>query len=79
MPIVFSDHAVFQLKKRRISKKRIIDTIRNPEGIKQSYKNRRLRRKSYGDKILQVVTITEGPRITIVSGYYLRKTYENTL
>ncbi|MBI2019876.1 DUF4258 domain-containing protein [Candidatus Daviesbacteria bacterium] len=73
MPIKFSDHAKFQLKKRRISQKQILETVRNPQEIKPSYKNRRLRRKLIGDKILQVVTITEGSKITIISGYYLRK------
>ena len=73
MPIVFSDHAKFQIKERRILIRQVLETARNPEEIKPSFKNRRLRRKVYGDKILQVVTITEGSRITVISGYYLRK------
>ncbi len=79
MPIVISDHAKTQLKKRKISQKLILDVARNPSEILNSYKNRRLRRKDIGDKIIQAVTITEGSRITIVSGYYLRrrKKHEN--
>ena len=79
MPITISDHAKIQLKKRKISQKLIMDTAKNPSEILNSYKNRRLRRKAIGDKILQAVTITEGSRITIVSGYYLRRRgkYEN--
>lgn len=73
MPVVFSDHAKFQIKKRLISQKRIIETVRNPQEIVPSFKNRRLRRKVFGGKILQVVTISEGSRITVVSGYYLKK------
>lgn len=73
MPITFSDHARNQLKIRRISKKRIFETIRDPEKVKVSYKNRRLRRKIYGGKILQVVTVTEGSKITVISCYYLRR------
>ena len=73
MPIVFSDHAKFQLKKRRISQKRVIETIRNPQEIISSIKNRRLRRKLFGGKILQAVTITEGSKITVITGYYLKK------
>ncbi|MCL4352847.1 DUF4258 domain-containing protein [Patescibacteria group bacterium] len=72
MPIQFSKHALYQLKKRNISKKRVIEVVKNPEEIKDSYKNRRLRRKVYGGKILQVITATEGSRITVVSGYYLK-------
>lgn len=73
MPIVLSDHAKFQLKKRHISQKKILETVRNPQEIIPSFKERRLRRKLLGGKILQVVTITEGSRITVISGYYLRK------
>jgi hypothetical protein len=73
MPVVFSDHAKFQLKKRGISQKIILETVRNPQGIVLSFKKRRLRRKSFGDKILQVITVTEGSRITVISSYYLRK------
>ena len=46
----------------------------NPTEILQSFKNRRLWRKSFSGKILQAVTVTEGSRITVISGYYLRKT-----
>ena len=73
MPVKFTDHARFQLKKRHISQKLITETVKNPDEILPSFKNRRLRRKMVSGKILQVVTITEGPRITVISGYYLRK------
>ena len=73
MPIQFSEHALYQLKKRQISTKRTIEVVKDSDEIKQSYKNRRLRRRMYGDKILQIVTVTEGSKITVVSGYYLRK------
>ena len=73
MPIKFSDHAKLQLKKRRISQKKILETLRNPQEIRLSYKNRRLRRKLFNDKILQVVIVTEGSKITVVSGYYVRR------
>lgn len=73
MPIKFSGHAKFQLRKRHIPQKLAIEIARNPDEIKPSYKNRRLRRKLIGGKILQVVTITEGSKITVISGYYLRR------
>ncbi len=73
MPIVFSEHAKFQLRKRRISQVQVIEAVRNPTEIIQGVKNRRLRRKLFGGKILQVVTVTEGSIITIVTCYYLRR------
>ena len=73
MPIAFSDHARNQLKERYVSKKRTIEAVRNPDKVLVSFKNRRLRQRRFGDKILEVVTVTEGLRITIVTAYYLKK------
>jgi len=38
MPIKFSDHTKFQLKKRRISQKIIFETVRNPQEAISSFK-----------------------------------------
>ena len=73
MPIKFSEHAKEQLKERYLSEKRTIEAVKNPDTILTSFKNRRLRQRRFGDRILEVVTITEGPRITIVTAYYLKK------
>lgn len=73
MPIIFSKHAEKQLKERYISKKRTIEVVRNPDRMLESFKNRRLRQRKFGDKILEVVTVTEGSRINIVTTYYLKK------
>lgn len=73
MPIVFSDHALAQLKRRRIDTQFVKEVILNPEKKKKSFRNRSLRRKVINGKILEVVTITEGSRITVVTGYYLEK------
>lgn len=39
----------------------------------KSFKNRMWRQKQFGSKILEVVTITEGSRITVVTQYYLKE------
>ncbi len=35
--------------------------------------NRRLRQKEFGGNILEVVTVTEGSRITIITAYYIQE------
>ena len=72
MSIKFSDHVTRQLEERKISKKRVIDTVKKPETKSKSFKNRTLRQKEFGSKILEVVTVTEGSRISIVTAYYLK-------
>lgn len=69
MPIKFSNHAIDNLKERKISKKRVVETVNNPDNMLASFKNRRLRQKRFGDRILEVVTVTEGSRITVVTAY----------
>jgi len=73
MPIVFTDHAKKQLKERQISQKRAGETVSNPQAILPSFKNRRLRRRRFGAKILEAVTVTEGSKITVITSYYLKR------
>ena len=71
MPIVFSDHVLGQLKERHIPKNRVKMAVENPDKILATYGDRKLRRKIFGDNILEVVTITEGSRITVITAYYI--------
>lgn len=73
MPIVFSGHAKQQLRKRKISQRLVTDVVRNPDKTVSSFKGRKLRQRLIGDKILEVVTKTEGNKITVVTTYYLKK------
>ncbi|HLA04256.1 MAG TPA: DUF4258 domain-containing protein [Patescibacteria group bacterium] len=73
MSIEFSDHAVEQVKSRKIPRKRVIDTIKKPQKKIESFKNRMLRQRQFGSKILEAVTITEGSKITVITVYYLEE------
>lgn len=73
LTIVFSDHARAQIKRRGISTKLVLKAVRNSDELEKSFRNRKLRRIASGDKILEVVTRTEGPNITVVTAYYLKK------
>jgi len=77
MSIVFSDHALRQIKIRRIRKSQVIETITNYDEILPSFKNRKLRRKAFESTILEVVTITEGSKIIVVTAYFELENYEN--
>ena len=69
--IEFFDHAKERNLKRKIPKDRIIKTIEEPEEVLDSVKDRKLRRRKFGDKILEVVTITEDDKIIVITQYYL--------
>ena len=71
MPVEFSEHAKLQLKERGISMKAVLAVIAKPQKILSSYRGRKLRQGIIGDKILEVVTKTEGTKITVVTAYSL--------
>lgn len=77
MSIVFSGHARAQLKVRKISEKQVREVIGKPDERVKSFRSRVLKKKRFNDKILEVVTVTEGSRITVITAYYLEENNEN--
>ncbi len=75
MKIIFSDHAKKQLVERKIPKKIVLETIKNPQNKLKSFKNRELLQKRFGGKILEVVIVKEDSVVTIITQYYLEKEY----
>lgn len=73
MPLEFSQHAKRQLKRRSISQNVVEKIVYNPEKILTSFRGRKLRRKQVGSKILEVVTRSEGSKITVLTAYYLKE------
>ena len=73
MPVAFSDHAKFQLKKRKIPQDLVRKAIEGSDRLILTFKDRKLRQKLIGDKILEVVTKTEGTKITVITAYYLEE------
>ena len=51
--------------------KAVLAVIAKPQKILSSYRGRKLRQGIIGDKILEVVTKTEGTKITVVTAYSL--------
>ena len=73
MKVEFSDHARHQRKKRAIDRIHILDTVKNPDEVINSYRSRKLYRKWIQRKLLEVVTVKERDTIIIVTAYYLDK------
>ena len=69
--IIFSDHAKERNLLRKIPKDRIIKTVENPDEIVKSVKNRKICRKKFGRKKLEVVTVKENKKTIIITQYYL--------
>jgi hypothetical protein len=77
--IVFSSHSIQRNKIRKIPKKRIVETIKNPQEIINSYRGRTIYRRLYRAKILEVVIKPEHDKIVVVTQYYVKEHYENKI
>lgn len=71
MTIVFSDHACRQIYRRKITRKKVLETIKDPDNLETSFRDRKLYKKRFRDKILEVVVIEEETILTIITAYYL--------
>lgn len=73
MKIIFSDHANTQRLERKIPKKYVLETIKNPDNNLKSFKNRRLLQRQFGGRILEVATIKEEDILTVITEYWLEE------
>lgn len=74
MEIIFSKHAIDQLKIRsKITRLMALETVKNADQILQTYRGRTLFRKNCGNEILEVVAIKEDNTIVIITQYFLEK------
>lgn len=73
MKIIFSDHAKQRNTDRKIPVKYILETVKNPEAVIKSLRNRTLRQKQFDGKILEVVTKIEDNIVIIITQYWLEK------
>lgn len=71
MKIELSSHAQDRLGSRKISEEHVFKTLANPDETFGSYRSRKLSRKKFNDKILEVVSIKEKSKIIIITAYYL--------
>jgi hypothetical protein len=71
MEIEFSQHAFDELKNRGIKKRLVIDVLTKPDEIQDSYRGRRLYRKSYSQDMLEVVVKEEDNKLVVITAYIL--------
>ncbi len=77
--INYYKHAEDQIKERKISKKEVEMTIKNPTEVVNGCGNRKIAHKVFDNKLLRVIYEKEEDKITVVSAYrtdpkrYLRR------
>lgn len=71
MTILFSTHANMQILRRGITRAKVLDTIKNSDELKVSFRGRQLYQKKFRDRILEVVVVEEDTTLVIITAYYL--------
>lgn len=71
--IEFSDHSVKQNLDRKIPSSRVRKTINDPSYVLPSFKGRKLLRRKFADKTLEVVIIEEPGKMIVITFYYLKE------
>ncbi|PWB50031.1 MAG: hypothetical protein C3F06_13075 [Candidatus Methanoperedenaceae archaeon] len=68
-----TNHALLRMRQRGIDENSVASAISNPDEIIDSFGNRKLARKTIGDKTIEVVFIKEDD-ITVITVYWLEET-----
>lgn len=73
MVILYTKHAKPRIKQRELSPKQIAETIKRPDKILPSFKNRQLLRKDFSGKTLEIALVREKSDIIILTAYWLKE------
>lgn len=75
--ISYTTHAESQIKLRNISKKKVLETLKEPVSVGSSVSNRKVAQKIYNIKgkktLMRVIFIEENDRIKIITAYITTK------
>jgi len=73
MPIEYTEHAIFRMRHRRISKTNVEDAVQNPDFNFITHLGRSVALKKHGDKFLKVIYEKSNDKITVVTVYWTRR------
>lgn len=73
MAIEYTEHAIFRMRYRRISKAHVEDTIGNPDFSFITRLGRSVVLKKYGNKFLKVIYEKSNDKITVVTVYWIER------
>lgn len=71
--IIFTPHSLLKLKQRKISKKLIIKTLKNPDNVLKSYAGRKIADKKFDHRYLKVIFKTEKQNSIVITQYWTKE------
>ncbi len=78
MSIKFTKHALHRIKKRKISKDEILDTINNPDLLKKDLYGNSVAQKIIERRLLRVFYFSDGDAKIVITAYKTSKTEKYT-
>ena len=78
MSIKFTKHALQRIKKRKISKDEILDTINNPDLLEKDLYGNSVAQKRIESRLLRVFYFSEGDAKIVITAYKTSKTEKYT-
>ena len=73
MEIVFSDHCLEKMGKRKIPRVFVVRTVNYPDIIKPSYSFREERYKRFRNYFMKVICIKRGDKMVVITAHWVAK------
>jgi hypothetical protein len=73
MVVEYTEHAIFRMRHRRISRASVIDTVQNPDFSFITRLGGSAAMKKYDDRFLKVIYEKSNDKITVVTVYWSRR------
>ncbi len=73
MKIIFSDHAKLKIKQRKLSQKRIVETIEKPDSVTFSRGGREIALKKFRTNHMQVIIKREQNVVVVITAHWVAR------
>ena len=73
MRVAFIPHALDRMKKRGITEKMVLETLKDPEKLEEGYKGRKIAQKMFNDKLLRLIYEEKENELEVITAYLTSK------
>ncbi len=73
MKVTFIPHALDRMKKRGITEKMVLETLKDPEKVVEGYGGRKIAQKMLDDKLLRVIYEEKEDKLEVITAYLTSK------
>jgi hypothetical protein len=71
--IIFTNHSLLKLKQRKIPRKFVIETIKSPDHVGESYSDRKTCFKKFSKLYLKVIYKNEVNNVVVITQHWVKE------